>query len=454
MKISQKVLILTGIIALVCLTTAHLQKWVQDYQSKNLRNIVENIQFLLPHLEEKLNVSALSPQKKKEQIVSLNHQIQPILESITNTNPSTIVGVYSKNLEAVVARAPFNKYGEQIGQPIPPDYPSQKVYRIGRPFFEISRNLNNNLVTKYYLPLIDDGEIVGHLVVMQPIWNYLDQLLNVVGQCILSIGLIIVLGSLWHNTYKKNVNNDLAVLQGHLASLKLERQIQRSDQLKIVGEIASNTAHEIRNPLTVMKGISQLGIITPEKQKKDQYFQSLIKEIDYLDNMLAQLILLAEPQDNSLQSMDLAKTFTNLLKLLQGKALLQEVDLDVDFPGELPRILGNPKMLQQAFLNLLSNALEAMPQGGKLTISADYLEAKENISLTIKDTGTGIAKENMGKLFTPFFTTKNNGTGLGLAITYKIITEDHGGSIQIESQEGAGTTVYLELPINQKGERV
>lgn len=439
---------------LICLTTIFLECWVYNYQHKSLKCIAQNIYLQLPDLDKRLNVKAVDWVDREKKISEINSQLQPHLDFIAKANPSKIISIYSKNLEAVVARSPSDHYGQQIGKSIAPNHPSQKIYRVGKPFFDINKNLDNHLVSRYYIPIFEQRSMVGHLVVMEPIANYLSQLLQLIGQFIFIIFLLIAVVGFWIDNFRKNMTDHLTSLQESVSALKIERQIQRSDQLKIFGEIAATTAHEIRNPLTVMRGISQIGILSRELHDKDSYFQYLIKEIDYLDNLLAQLILLSDQQDSTLDTIDLKQIFINLLKLLHGKALLQQIKVRLNFPDSVPHILGNVKLLKQAFLNLLSNAFEAMPQGGKLEIEASYLEIQQRVRLVVKDTGIGISQENMDKLFTPFFTTKSTGTGLGLSITHKIIEEDHQGFIYLESQEGRGTAVYLELPLKSQGEQI
>ena len=134
-----------------------------------------------------------------------------------------------------------------------------------------------------------------------------------------------------------------------------------------------------------------------------------------------------------------------LLTRLQAQKDGVEVDLKV---GETPPVLANPEQIKQAFLNLVLNALQAMPEGGTLTLAAEMEE--DRLRLRFSDTGQGISPENLERVFNPFFTTRRNGTGLGLAITHRII-QGHGGRMEVESRVGEGTTFSVVLPVAKEG---
>jgi two-component system sporulation sensor kinase A len=224
---------------------------------------------------------------------------------------------------------------------------------------------------------------------------------------------------------------------------KAEDLLRNSDKLSMLGELAAGIAHEIRNPLTALKGFIQL--LQAEGTANEQYLQIMLSEIDRITFITNELLLLAKPQAHRYREHALLPLLQNVIKLLEPQANLKNVRIRTVFPVETPIITCEEYQIKQVFINLIKNGMEAMPFGGDLTIEvqADF----SFVRIRFVDQGKGIPPEVIAKLGEPFFSTKDQGTGLGLMVSYKII-RDHHGDICISSEIGTGTTVDVWLPLS------
>jgi two-component system sensor histidine kinase HydH len=224
-----------------------------------------------------------------------------------------------------------------------------------------------------------------------------------------------------------------------------EEQLRRADRLSALGELSAGMAHEIRNPLGSIKGAVE--ILKDDYSADDaryEFIQILLKETDRLNHILQEFLEFARPKHPDLQQADLNEALKSVLTLTSQEARKARITVRKQLDPAIGKRSFDAGMLKQAFLNLVLNALQAMPEGGELIIESAI--QKEMIEVKIRDTGSGISTENLKKLFSPFFTTKKQGTGLGLAITYRII-EKHRGTISVESELGKGTTFTVRIPI-------
>lgn len=226
--------------------------------------------------------------------------------------------------------------------------------------------------------------------------------------------------------------------------LEAEDMLRKSDKLSIVGQLAASVAHEIRNPLTALKGFIQLfqskGITDPEK-----YYGIMLDELNRIEQIITELLILAKPQSKVIEKKDITDLIHYVKELLGRQALVHNVHIVCDLDDQLPSIDCVENELKQVFINLVKNAIEAMPDGGIIHI--DVVKHEKWLEISIQDQGCGISPESLSKLGEPFFSTKEKGTGLGLMTSYKIIKEHH-GKIDIDSKTGLGTTVKISLPIS------
>ncbi len=235
---------------------------------------------------------------------------------------------------------------------------------------------------------------------------------------------------------------------------RLDR-LHRAERLAAVGQLAAGVAHEIRNPLTAIRSTMQylLRDLDPGTPKH-QLVEELLSEVDRINGTVGGLLSLSRSGEIRKSEVDLLTTLRKAVQLVQARAAEQGVEIRSDLAVESLRVLGDDGQLKQVFLNLLLNALQAMSNGGRISVTAHPWSPRSGLNprdaswaeICIKDTGPGMPPDQLRRVFDPFFTTKRDGTGLGLAICHGII-EQHEGEIHLESEVGEGTTVAVRLPL-------
>ncbi|KRF03229.1 PAS domain-containing sensor histidine kinase [Paenibacillus sp. Soil766] len=227
----------------------------------------------------------------------------------------------------------------------------------------------------------------------------------------------------------------------------LEQMVQRSDRLAMIGQIAAGTAHEIRNPLTSIKGFLQMLRRTfgDRGMDKEQNFTDvMLEEIDRINALVNEFLMLSKPKHVAYERIYVTEVLRGIVPIIQNEAVLYNVQLHYEASTHLPDVTADIELLKQVFLNVCKNGIEAMPDGGKMTISERVDTIERNVCVDIHDTGTGIPMFVIDKIFDPFFTTKDTGTGLGLSVCQRII-HDMGGKIRVASK-GFGTTFTIAIP--------
>lgn len=236
-------------------------------------------------------------------------------------------------------------------------------------------------------------------------------------------------------------------LNEHLA--RTQRELLSSEKLASVGRLAAGVAHEIGNPLAAMAGylaiLSRRGYLEDKDREMVQRVQT---EVSRIHEIIKELLDYSRPQDESLTELDLNEALKSTLTLLSAQQGFHKIELVTEY-GDAPLVRGNRSSITQLVMNLVMNAAQAMPEGGRLKIStrASELEGKKGAELKVEDTGYGIAPENLERIFDPFFTTKEpgQGTGLGLSICLRIV-ENNKGKIWVESKEGQGSVFRVWMP--------
>jgi signal transduction histidine kinase len=234
------------------------------------------------------------------------------------------------------------------------------------------------------------------------------------------------------------------------AEKELQQQIIQSERLAVVGRMAANVAHEIKNPLGTIvlnaelldEELDKLG--SGDKAESKELLGVIKSEVDRLLEVVEEYLQFARLPKVKLEEGNPNEVIADLLFFLKEDMEGRKVMLVENLDPLLPPVQVDPRTLRQAFLNIIKNSLEAMPDGGKLTVSTAHRDGK--VEITIGDTGKGIAEEEQNLVFTPFFSTKHGGTGLGLSITSHIVKEHH-GTIGFESYEGLGTSFIIRLPV-------
>jgi signal transduction histidine kinase len=233
----------------------------------------------------------------------------------------------------------------------------------------------------------------------------------------------------------------------HEKTVSVEEQLRHNERLSTLGLLAAEVAHEIRNPLTVMKLLFhsldlQFGAADP--RSRDAVVMA--EKMEQLNTIVNQLLGYARTTEPAFEWVDLNELLGDVLLLARHKLQQQGVVLRTEFAAGLPKLRLDRGQIEQACLNLILNATEAMPRGGTLTVATELLPSSF-LLLTFRDTGVGMTAAQRDRLFEPFLTTKARGTGLGLAIVHKIVVEAHRGRIEVESAPGQGTTFRLLLPV-------
>ncbi len=241
--------------------------------------------------------------------------------------------------------------------------------------------------------------------------------------------------------------------EGHVESLvtfardvtkakQTEELMLKSEKLSVLGELAAGVAHEIRNPLTSLKGFTKL-LTDADDVIRLEYLRIMESELNRINDIVGELMLVAKPQAVSFEHTNIQELIYSVVRLLETQAIMRNIQIWVNISDNIPLVYGVENQLKQLFINLLKNAIESMEKEGEIHIKIGT--RNESVVLELKDQGCGIPAERLKTLGEPFYTTKEKGTGLGLMVCFKII-EEHGGEIHFSSVENEGTKVEIELP--------
>jgi signal transduction histidine kinase len=259
----------------------------------------------------------------------------------------------------------------------------------------------------------------------------------------------------------KEQKDSIIIFQEVTRLRKLEEQAERNNRLAAMGEIAVSIAHEVRNPLGSIELLASLVRREVEgdedKKRLMDHILAGVKSIDYVIN---NLLLFSKPQHPIFKQVNIHAFLDESILFILPSLKQSRIELIKKYDSFDPLVRGDLELLKQVFLNLAWNAIQAMPQGGRLIISTEIVDnsglefsnAAGYLELKFADSGAGISDPDKGKIFNPFFTTKEKGTGLGLAIVHNII-EVHEGMIGVESSDSRGSTFTITLPLVGKEER-
>jgi two-component system sensor histidine kinase HydH len=236
----------------------------------------------------------------------------------------------------------------------------------------------------------------------------------------------------------------------HLLEVKaLEAEVLHRERLSALGNLAAAVAHEVRNPLNAISmGLQRLKLEfqpTDDQEDYSRLAELMLGEVHRLNTIVEQFLSLARPFEIKPEALPLPEILKELAALEDSDAKRSQVQIRVIAAPNLPPLKADPSHLTQVLLNLMLNGLQAMPHGGTLTLEAKT--SSSNFLIAVTDTGTGIAPENLARIFEPYFTTKAKGTGLGLAISHRII-EAHGGTLTATNESGGGCRFEISLPLN------
>jgi len=322
------------------------------------------------------------------------------------------------------------------------------------------RHLEKGVRTVLGLPLIGQEKVLGSLIISSVPPDAFGkeevQILSILAnQAAIAIEKSELIATLKEEAQKKlqNWGRELEekVKEKTEELKRSQAYLFQSEKLAGIGQLAAGVAHEMRNPLGVIAtSLYYLkDILSPQDKNVKRHFEIMNAEIARCQIIINNLLEFSRKSEKEIELVDVNRLLKMSLSLLEKDLLVRDIRLIKEMPN-IPEILANMDEMKQVFLNLILNATQSMPKGGKLKVKTS-MAGKEKIRIKIKDTGVGIRKEDLSEIFNPFFTTKapGEGTGLGLSLVHSVI-ESYDGTIQVESKEGKGTSFIIELPIFQE----
>lgn len=232
---------------------------------------------------------------------------------------------------------------------------------------------------------------------------------------------------------------------------KDERKLLEMEKLSVIGGLAAGIAHEIRNPLTSIKGFTQMIKESIQDEKIEKYLTIMLDDMDRISNIVNEFMFIAKPKETlELKQVDINSLISNVIHFMEPQSNFKSISIKTYFYKQIIALC-DPNQLKQVLINLLQNAIEASKDNTNIDVTLRE-SGKNEYMIQVADHGYGMPKERLDKLFEPFFTTKEKGTGLGLMMCKRII-ETHHGTILIDSVEGEGTTVRITLPLQQVQEQ-
>lgn len=239
------------------------------------------------------------------------------------------------------------------------------------------------------------------------------------------------------------------LLLSDMTQLKaLEAEMRENERLAAVVRMAAGGAHEVRNPLSSIKGLALL--LKDTFSSKSAEFETtglLIQEVERMNRTISELLSFARPASLDIKEVDLKELLSEILHLFSVDATSEQITIQLHCEDSLPPVPADRDRLNQVCINILLNSIQSIRGGGQITILVQPSSDGTAVELQCRDTGVGIESDQLSQVFFPYYTTKTGGTGIGLAISQKIIV-DHGGTIRIESSAGRGTTVFITLPLS------
>ncbi len=333
-----------------------------------------------------------------------------------------------------------------------------QVVKTGRPFLESGDAQRLKVKTGYlvkslmYVPLKAGQEVIGVLSVDNKVSNtpFTESDLYLLSALADYAAIAIVNARLYDEVKSFSEELEQKVVERTKELKEAQEQLIQSEKLASIGQLAAGVAHELNNPISVMLGFAQAILRKmPEDDPLRKPLSTIEREGLRCKAIIQNLLDFARRNKPALQPVDVNQVLEAACVLIEHQMSLDNIVVTKGYAPDLPRVLADPNQLQQVFVNIIQNAYQAMPEGGTLRLVTRSLG--DEVQIIFADTGIGIPPENIKRIFDPFFTTKEvgQGTGLGLSVSYGIV-EQHGGTIEVESQVGVGTTFIIKLPVVQE----
>ncbi len=327
-----------------------------------------------------------------------------------------------------------------------------------RPLHEIYQRL-------YYIPILLAaywyGPVAGfltaaatsviYIIHIERDWSHFpDYTLNQYAEIFLYHALALLTGFLALRDRKRRQNLERTSRELSQAYDRLRQtfdQLKQADRLASLGQLSAGIAHEIRNPLSSIKGsIEILEGEIPQASSKREFLKIIKEETARLNQIVAEFLKFARPPKPLMEQASVNELVESTLILLQKEAQQSGVEIRTELDERLPLVQLDRDQMRQVLLNIMLNGIQAMPGGGTLVVRTAASNVAREVGIEISDTGEGIAESDMDRIFDPFFTTKSQGSGLGLAISYQLV-QSHGGRIEVRRNAAEGMTFRIELPI-------
>jgi len=457
-----------GVIILLMIAITTYNHWL-SWQEENQ----ENIKFLIAttnHLVNKVPANFFTDFSRKqtesnlseqERMLTMNHELQPILDTIFLPLNTIKFGYYSRQQERLIAIGP--QLDTSLLVTIDPNR-FREIYKNNSGQLRESKNsiiwYGANVIS-YIQPIEEHGVIVGHAfatinqdAVSARIWK---RTMNTfLGAFIMLLICITIFRELFVKLKSDLQRFAKSILAGQPYAFNGEvteftpifkyistqtDRMTRLDRLNIIGEMAAGIAHEIRNPMTTVRGFLQFISTKREFATQKESFSLMISELDRANSIITEFLALAKDRAMVFKESNLNSIIHDIFPLLQADALCNHCEIILSLQ-DIPNVSVDENSIRQLIFNMVRNGLDAISMRGVITLSTKVQEGK--VLLSIQDSGIGIPQEIRNKLGTPFFTTKENGTGLGLAICYRIV-QLHTATLTFESQAGVGTIFTIEF---------
>jgi signal transduction histidine kinase len=450
---SSLVVMFTATIALSAINTHWVKRILQQKNEEYAHLLVENLnhqvflQFIIPVVLKYGKVQL----REKSQYTRMDRVIRSTIHSfnVEMVNIYDLKNIISYSLDK-------DKIGKQeaggtaYDKAIENKFTSNLV-RTGN-FFQLLLGIPNTTRIVTFAPLRAEkplsaisGPVLGVMEIVQDVSLDYEKIFKL--QLLIVISCTIIMGSLFFVLRFVVKQGEIIIEKRAEERLKLEEKLQRAEHLSAIGEMTAGVSHEIRNPLGIIKSSAELLQKKMTKLKESTTIVDIILEESVrLNNIIRDFLDFARPMTPELKPCSIEDLIEKNLHFITQQAQEKNIFFNKQIHGNIPLIMGDANRLYQAFLNILLNALQAMPREKTIliTLSAD----RTHVHLTIKDEGHGIDPEHLKKIWTPFFTTKELGTGLGLGIVKNII-ESHRGNIHISNAHPTGTKVDISLPITE-----
>lgn len=307
------------------------------------------------------------------------------------------------------------------------DYQDQGYF-----YYDIGNSYGNNLHSFVKLNVAS-----WVMVAVQPMESLESQLSSIMGRTLIVLTIVgVFVGFIIHYLLLLRDMNNI-------------EKIKQAEKLAVVGELAAGVAHEIRNPLTSIKGFVQLIDMKKGPEVPSYYIEIMIDELDRIEQIVGEMVVLAKPAPSEKCPVDLNALIQDTINFMKPQAEMHDITLRVELDPGMPPIEAVKNQLKQVLINLIKNSIEAIEDKANGVILIKAESQQNNVSITVFDNGKGISLDNLKKLGTPFYSTKDTGTGLGLMTSYRII-QNHGGEIRVDSKPGVGTAFILTLARSNK----